>query len=82
MINALAATLAPFDKAEKPQVFPRLAASFIKNRQTLAGYASFTELAALHEGSAGRRPGLQLYPSLLVFCADAAPRIDNRGHSN
>jgi hypothetical protein len=51
MIKAPAATLAPFDKAEKPQVSPWLAASFIKNRQALAGYASFTELAALHEGS-------------------------------
>jgi hypothetical protein len=33
MIKALAATLAPFDKAEKPQVSPRLDVSFIKKRQ-------------------------------------------------
>jgi hypothetical protein len=31
MIKALGGTLAPFMQPEKPQVFPRPAASFIKN---------------------------------------------------
>jgi hypothetical protein len=67
MIKAPAATLAPFDKAEKPQVSPRLDASFIKIRQTLPGYASFTELAALHEGSARRQPGAAFMPVFIGF---------------
>jgi hypothetical protein len=79
MIKALAATLAPFDKAEKPQVSPRLDVSFIKKRQCAGSYPSFAGLAALHEGSARRRLGLQLCPFLLAFCAGAARRMHNRG---
>jgi len=78
MIKAPAATLAPFDKAEKPQVSPRLDASFIKIRQTLPGYASFTELAALHEDPQDASLGLHLCPSLLAFCAGAARQKYNR----
>jgi hypothetical protein len=37
MIKALAATLAPFSKREKPQDSPRLAASFIKNGRRIRG---------------------------------------------
>jgi hypothetical protein len=79
MIKALAATLAPFDKAEKPQVSPRLDASFIKKRQCAGRLRVVCGLAALHEGSARRRLGLQLCPFLLAFCAGAARRMHNRG---
>jgi hypothetical protein len=37
VIKALAATLAPFAEAEKPQLSPRLAASLIKNSQCIRG---------------------------------------------
>jgi hypothetical protein len=62
MIKALAATLAPFEKAEKPQVFPRLAASFIKERQCAGRLRIVCGLAALHEGSARRRLGAAIMP--------------------
>jgi hypothetical protein len=36
MITALGGTVAPFAQAEKPQVFPRPATSFIKNSHEIS----------------------------------------------
>jgi hypothetical protein len=80
MIKALAATLAPLAKREKPQVFPGLAASFIKDGRAPAGPGNLVRVAALNKTTIERRRLLQLCAFLLAFF-DGLVRCKREDHS-
>jgi hypothetical protein len=58
MIEALGATVAPFVMREKPQLFPRLATSFIKNVRCVSGLRTVNATRGIErpEHGKGRRP--------------------------
>jgi hypothetical protein len=63
----VAATLARFAKAEKPQLSPRLGASFTKKRRQISGIRLNARTASLHQFNPRQSPDLRLSLVLLGF---------------
>src|SRR5260370_42249775 len=74
LIEAVKPTLAPFAYPEKPQLFPRLAASFIKEGGCISGPRAVSTLRRGARGRSHAQRALELCPYLLDFYVDAAHR--------
>jgi hypothetical protein len=82
MFKALAATLAPFADAEKPQLFPRPAASFIKNEPRLRGVRIGRVVHRTALSTHKRSVGVAVRPISIGFFIDAAQREPARHGRN
>jgi hypothetical protein len=74
MIEALDQTLALFVKHEKPQVSPRLAASFIRNGRQTPIFRDIRSTDGIENAGVGGLMELALYLFLLAFCDSLTPR--------
>jgi hypothetical protein len=81
LIKALGETFAPFAQPEKPQVFPRPAASFIKNGPDISMLAPIGRRRCREQDEFRKGAGGTVMPVLLgVFCdeltqSDGASRL-------
>jgi hypothetical protein len=76
MIEALDRTLAPFVKLEKPQVSPRLAASFIRNGRYTPIFRDISSTDGIDYAPIDGLTWPALCLFLLVFCNSVTPRRD------
>jgi hypothetical protein len=78
LIEAVKPTLAPFAYPEKPQLFPRLAASFIKEGGGISGPRAVSTLRRVARGKSEEQRAIELWPYLLGFFVAAAQRQRQR----
>jgi hypothetical protein len=74
MIEALGQTLALFVKHEKPQVSPRLAASFIRNGRYTPIFRDISSTDGIDNAGVDGLAGFALYLFLLDFFDNLTPR--------
>jgi hypothetical protein len=74
MIEALGQTLALFVKHEKPQVSPRLAASFIRNGRYTPIFRDISSTDGINNAGIDGLAGVTLYLFLLEFFDSLTPR--------
>jgi hypothetical protein len=74
VIKALAATLAPFAEAEKPQLSPWLAASFIKNSRCISGLGDANSHRCIAPDNPGSAVGDTVTPGFTWLSAQTWPR--------
>src|SRR5260370_40286950 len=78
LIEAVKPTLAPFAYPEKPQLFPRLAASFIKEGGGISGPRAVSTLRRVARGKSEEQRAIELCPYLFGFFVAAAQRQRQR----
>jgi hypothetical protein len=81
VIQALAATFAPFAKPEKPQLSPRLAASFIKNGRCISGLRVANTHRCIARGKSRMKVGETVMPVSIGFLRESGAGQTPRPHA-